>query len=93
MISLNKDRRLGFVKISFTMLTNELEVIRAAFVEMQFVPVHIETKMHEDVVEYYGTSPKFRSILEGEKIPLYEIRIHPFYSDALPVFSFEEVKV
>lgn len=89
---LNKDRRLGFVKISFSMLAMELEVISAAFVEMQFVPLHIETKLHEDLVEYYGTSPKFRPVLEGERIPLYTINIRNYHSDGLQLFSFEEVR-
>lgn len=92
MLYLNKDRRLGFVKVSFSMLAYELEIIRAAFVEMKFVPLHIETKLHEDIIEYYGTSPKFRPILEGEKIPLYTINIHNYDSDGLQLFTFEEVR-
>ena len=92
MLFLNKDRRLGFVKLSFPMLAYELETIRAVFVEMQFVPIHIETKLHEDLVEYYGTSPKFRPVLEGERIPMYDIRINIECFDVKPLFSFEEVR-
>jgi hypothetical protein len=88
----NKDRRLGFVKFSFSMLAMELETIRAIFVEMQFVPLHIETKLHEDLVEYYGTSPKFRPVLEGEKIPLYIINIKRSNEKLLYTFEFEEVR-
>ncbi len=89
---LNKDRRLGFVKFSLPSLTFELEIIREIFVEMRFVPLHIETKLHEDLVEYYGTSPKFRPVLEGEKIPFYEVHINIERSDEKPLFTFEEVR-
>ena len=92
MTYLNKDRRLGFVKFSFQSLTFELETVRAIFVEMQFVPLHIATKLHEDVVEYYGTSPKFRTLFEGEKIPFYEVHINIECSDKKPLFTFEEVR-
>jgi hypothetical protein len=48
--------------------------------------------LHEDLVEYYGTSPKFRPVLEGEKIPLYTININIQCSDEKPLYTFEEVK-
>ncbi len=92
MMYVNKDRRLGFVKISFSMLAMEQETLRAAFVEMQFVPLYIETKLHEDIVEYYGTSPKFRPVLEGEKIPLYMINIKRSDEKLSYTFEFEEVR-
>ena len=89
---LNKDRRLGFVIFSLQSLTFELETIREIFVEMRFVPIYVEPKLHEDLVEYYGTSPKFRALSEGEKIPFYEVHINIERSDEKPLFTFEEVR-
>lgn len=42
----------------------------------EFVPVESSYKFTEDKIEYLGYSPKFRSLSEGEKIPLYDVEIN-----------------
>lgn len=60
-------------KIIFEMLSNE-KAIKAFFSE--FYPIHAtETFFYNtrNQIEYWGVSPLFRELTEGEKIPTYDL--------------------
>lgn len=90
-----KDRRLGHFQVSLDML-DEVEVLRLLFAKLQFVPLGVDAILYRDVLDYYGDSPLFRPVKQGECVPQYTITISKQYcnenSELIYTFDLKEIK-
>lgn len=69
--------RMGKFFILESLMRKEPEMVSKILSKMEFVPFRVECLGYDyNKYEYIGTSPLFEIVPEGQKPPLYNIKVH-----------------
>lgn len=74
-------RCYGVLKFNRSILEKDFEIVEKILCWLRFIPLDTETSFIEDVIFMKGYSYHFDELLEGAKIPEYQIIIKQFKTD------------
>ena len=66
-------RNYGKIKFSYDLIDDELELLSFIISKLGFVALYIDNNFMTKNIDYYGYSPFFQEINEGEMVNEYEI--------------------